>query len=279
METSRRARSRSRGRDRSLSHGSTREHDACGWNEDKQTLYDAMMSKVPNADTDVVCQTIDVLHDKGVTTEDQFKNIPHEVLIVFLPPQTHGKNLIFVNQVMVKYREEEKSKDPLTMAANSWAREAKNERKRKEGRDVDSSDDEAKPFILVDCLKKYGLHQIPSSHMQDTKLMKNQAKDAKNKAQSNLVWFPDPDILKQIPMWMRQDPPPKKIAGLENSASGHAKWVAAWWSTRLSQLAVQAYHETGTVSFQDVLTEFLHVNQMVAQNIEPKVGWEYDRKV
>ena len=269
-----------RDRGRSRSRGSRVAHEGDStWNEVKQDMYDALTSKVNDPDETVVSEAIDRLYEKGITTDDQLRNIPMEVLLVYFPPATHGRHLVFMNQVLAKYRAEDKANDPLAVAASSWAREVKNQRKVKEGRDADSSDDESKLFVLVDCLRRYGLQEIPSSHMQDTKLVKKQAKEAKNKHQSEVVWLPDPEVLKQIPLWMRQEPPPRKLASLENTASGHAQWVASWWSARLGQLAVQAYHETATTSFQDLLTEFLHVNQLVAQAEEPKVGWEYDRQV
>ena len=67
------------GRDRSRSPGSGTgrldDHDEHTWNEAKQMLYDAITSRVPSADDDLVCATIDVLHEHGVKNEDQLKNM------------------------------------------------------------------------------------------------------------------------------------------------------------------------------------------------------------
>ena len=110
------------------------------------------------------------------------------------------------------------------------------------------------------------------------------SKNNQENKKDNKLFFPEANVFQHKPQWMEDSKYNKKLNHVDHlastsTASAHAKWVAAWWSTRLSQLAAQAYAEHACVSFQDVLTEFLHANQMVAEEANPMVGWKYDHHV
>ena len=54
-------------------------------------------------------------------------------------------------------------------------------------------------------------------------------------------------------------------------------WVAAWWSRALTQLSSQTVVEHETVSFQTLLTQFLHMNRLAAES-SGRTCWAYDRQ-
>ena len=58
----------------------------------------------------------------------------------------------------------------------------------------------------------------------------------------------------------------------------HSHWVAAYWSRALTQLASQGHAQLQTLSFADILTEFLNMNHIALQ-MNTHVAWEYDREL
>ena len=58
----------------------------------------------------------------------------------------------------------------------------------------------------------------------------------------------------------------------------HGRWVAAWWSRALAQLAAQGHNKQQTLSIADLLTEFLNMNQLAVE-MNTQVAWEYDREL
>ena len=58
----------------------------------------------------------------------------------------------------------------------------------------------------------------------------------------------------------------------------HARWVAAFWGRALSQLAAQGHNKNETLSFSDILVEFLNMNRLAVE-ANNHVSWEYDREL
>ena len=58
----------------------------------------------------------------------------------------------------------------------------------------------------------------------------------------------------------------------------HGHWVAAWWGRALTQLAAQGHNKQQTLSFAELLTEFLNMNQLAVE-MNTQVAWEYDREL
>ena len=56
----------------------------------------------------------------------------------------------------------------------------------------------------------------------------------------------------------------------------HARWVASYWSRAFTQLSAQAAAKKETVSFVDLLVQFLNVNQVAVES-GVKVAWRVDQ--
>ena len=76
------------------------------------------------------------------------------------------------------------------------------------------------------------------------------------------------------PQWMGEKSP----KNFRSEQMTHAHFVAAWWARTLTQVAVQGNAEAETVSFENMLMEFLNINKIAIEQ-GTKVAWEYDKTV
>ena len=58
----------------------------------------------------------------------------------------------------------------------------------------------------------------------------------------------------------------------------HARWVAAYWSKALTQLATQGHTCYQTLSVEQLLTQFLNVNRVCIENTQ-KTGWHTENEM
>ena len=242
-------------------------------------MFNEVIELFPREKEEVIAATVYQLVQQGCDSMYKLRNCPSEVLGIYFPPSSHSQNLLLVHCMKSKLQEAGKNNDPMMQATKAWAKEARAQRNKREGRDVESSEDEgSQPFRLNDCLAKYNLEGITSEHMLKAKDVKQIAKDAKRKKEDRIAFFPDEDVLKFTPQWMsEQGYPPKSLDG---KTMDHARWVACWWSRALSMLASQAYTENKAAKFQDLLQEFLNINKLAAEYASsPKVAWKYDRHI
>ena len=165
-----------------------------------------------------------------------------------------------------------KSKDAMTLATETMAKTARNQRLRRQGRSEESSDeDDKKPFNMVDSLGVYGLRDLNLTHMMKMKEVQKHAKDAKLKSHDQEPYFVGEDVLKFVPQWMSADTP-KNTDDLS-----YPKWVAMWCSARLTQLAAQGHAELSTVKFATMLNEFLNLNKLAVERKHTAVAIQYDK--
>jgi hypothetical protein len=109
--------------------------------------------------------------------------------------------------------------------------------------------------------------------MMKIKEVKKHAKEAKLKSQEDEPYFVGEDVLKFLPQWMTGD---KDIPKTPDDLS-YPKWVALWWSARLTQLAAQGFAGQSTVKFTTMLNEFLNVNRLAVERKHPAVAVHYDK--
>ena len=244
------------------------------WTEQHHTLYNDLLEHVPDEDEHFISHTVELLVGKGLASVSKVRNCPPSVLETLLPPPEFPLELVLINCYLQQVADASKRKDPLTMATESMAKEARNQRRRRQGRSEESSeDDEKKPFSLVDSLKVYGLQDVNLIHMMKIKEVKKHAKESRLKCQDDEPYFVGEDILKFTPQWMTTDKDkPKTLEELS-----YPRWVALWWSTRLTQLAAQGHSSMSTVSFATMLNEFLNVNKLAIERKHPAVAMQYDR--
>ena len=237
-------------------------------------MYSELMEFLPEEEPEFVGQTVEVLIAKGLTTPTKVKNCPTSVLETLLPPGQFPLELVLINCYIQKLDEIGKKKDPMTMATESMAKEARNQRRRRQGRSDESSEaNEKKPFKMVESLGVYGLQDVDLTHMMKMKEVKKHAKEAKDKSQESEPYFVGEDVLKFVPQWMSAD----KDTPKSSEELSYPKWVALWWSARLTQLAAQGFAELSTVKFTTMLNEFLNVNRLAIERKHPAVAVQYDK--
>ena len=100
------------------------------------------------------------------------------------------------------------------------------------------------------------------------------AKKAMAKAQDHEPFVAGEDVLKFSPQWLSKTAPKY----LDKAGMSHAVWVASWWSRSLTQIASQGHSEVSTMAFQDLLNEFLNINQIAVEKSE-SLAWNYDKHV
>ena len=246
------------------------------WDENSQTMFDLFKRHDIDEDDEVIGATVQLLNESGVKKQTQLENCPLEVLNHYLPPATHGRNLILVHCLLSKLEEERKKEDPTAQAMRLMAKEQRAQRKKRSGGLASSSEDEDDKMAF-DCtasLKKYGLERINANHMMRNKEIKAMAKKAMAKAQDHEPFVAGEDVLKFAPQWLSKTAPKY----LDKAGMSHAVWVASWWSRSLTQIASQGHSEVSTMAFQDLLNEFLNINQIAVEKSE-SLAWNYDKHV
>jgi len=246
------------------------------WDEDSQNMFDLFKNHEIDEDDYVIGDTIRVLKENGIRKRMQLENCPLEVLNHYLPPTTHGRNLILVHCLLSKLKKESAKEDPTAQAMRLMAKEQRAQRKKRQGGVASSSEDEddKTAFDCTASLKKYGLDRIKPTHMMKNKEVKEMAKKATAKAQDQEPFIAGDDVLKFAPQWLLKTAPKY----LDKPGMSHAVWVASWWSRSLTQIASQGHAETSTMAFQDLLNEFLNINQIAVEKTEP-LAWYYDKHV
>ena len=58
----------------------------------------------------------------------------------------------------------------------------------------------------------------------------------------------------------------------------HARWVAAYWSRALAQIAAQGHVGHQTLSMEQLITQFLNINRVCIESAN-KVGWYTDNEM
>ena len=253
--------------------------DFPGWDDSMTAMFDTMSDLLPNEPYHDVSMLVHKLATKGCNTILKVKSVPPELLKIYLTPEDDGPSLMLAHCIRARMEEKKKEEDPLADATKGWAKEARAQRRKRKGMDNESSDEEdSKPFNLDGCLQKYCLAGIQPDHMMKAKEIKRMAKEAAKKKKDGVVWFPDEDILQFPPHWL---PPYQVPKYLDGKGMSHAKWVACYWSKAFAILASQAFSETPTVLFQELMQQFLNINKIVAEDDGQNglTGWKYDRYV
>ena len=103
--------------------------------------------------------------------------------------------------------------------------------------------------------------------------LKDFAKKAVDKAEVNEPFITGDNVFKFGPQWLTNNP-----KSLDKPGITHAKWVANWWSRSLTQIVSQGHAQVSTIAFQDLLNEFLNINQIAVEKSEA-LAWAYDQHV
>ena len=130
------------------------------WDDKMQQLFDTLREHTEEECEDVIGNTVKLLRSKGIRVVSQLRSCPKEVLTHYLPPSTHGQELVLVHCLLSALAEKDKQVDPTAKAMRLVAREQRAQRKRRNGQNASSSEDEEGGKAVFNCaasLKKYGL--------------------------------------------------------------------------------------------------------------------------
>ena len=216
----------------------------------------------------IIEETVSVLETAGeITQRWELIAAPQELFMQIFPMETHKKHLMLVRHALNVRVEQARVKEQKASA-----------RKKRKGRGDESSSDvdelEEGGFDFHKSMKKYGLANMPTTHTQKTKSIEDISKKAKKAFNKHKKYLAPGDVMDFAPQWMENKRPRNTRAG--DMTHGH--WVAAWWSRALAQVAAQGAAESETVSFENLLVQFLNAN-MLAIKHGTKTGWELDKHI
>ena len=216
------------------------------------------------------------LQEAGYGFDWQLKVMPRELLLTLLPAESMGLELtaVLYAQHMFGTQHVPGSTEVVAqlqqMIHHQRNHTAETKRLRRKGQDKGDKDDDSSSgtaddsFDAAECLKKYGMPSVEHGHLigfGNLRQLVRTAQKAKKKAKGEHVNFIiDKAAAKCSPHWMKEkDQPPKHDMT-------HAHWVAAWSARTLSQLTVQAAVGQETVSFDQLLNQFLNYNRVAIED-------------